>query len=63
MKIREIERKARGLGKKIGRMKKADLIRQIQKDEGDFYRFGPGNEYCDQWNCYFREECLSKFKT
>ena len=63
MKMSEIRRKARELGIKTGGLKKADLIRQIQKEEGNFEYFGTANDYCDQWNYYLRKECLSKLKT
>jgi len=58
MKMGEMKEKAKALGIKTRAIKKADLIRQIQKAEGNFDCFGTGKDYCDQWNCSFREDCL-----
>jgi hypothetical protein len=63
MKISKIRRKDKGLGMKTGRIKQPELLRQIQKEEGSFRCFDPANEYCDPWNCYFRELCLTKSKS
>lgn len=59
MKMDEVRAKAKFLGIKTSRMKKADLIRQIQRAEGNFDCFGTAKDYCDQLNCCFRENCLS----
>ena len=60
-KIREIARK-RGI--RTARMAKADLIRTIQRAEGNFDCFGsPWDGYCDQGNCLWREDCLGKSAT
>jgi hypothetical protein len=58
MKMDEVMAKAKALGIRIRGVKKADLIRQIQKAEGNFDCFGSAHDYCDQWNCCFREDCL-----
>jgi hypothetical protein len=58
MKMNEIRLKAKALGIKTKAVKKADLIRQIQKTEGNFDCFGTAQNDCDQWNCCFREDCL-----
>jgi len=63
MKINEIREKAKALGIKVmGTTKKADLIRQIQKAEGNFDCFGTAKDYCDQLDCCFREDCLPLIK-
>ena len=62
MEMDEVKKKAKGLGIKIGHMKKADLTRQIQRTEGDFDCFGTAKDYCDQWNGCFREDCLPSNK-
>ena len=59
----EVRKRAKALGIKTAQMKKADLIRQIQKTEGNFDCFGTAQDYCDQWNCCFREDCLSPVKS
>lgn len=63
MEMEEVRRKAKVLGIKTAQMKKADLIRQIQKAEGNFDCFGTAEDYCDQWDCCFREDCLSSAKS
>jgi hypothetical protein len=62
MKMDEVRERAKALGIKTGQMKKADLIRRIQKAEGNFACFGTAKDYCDQWNCCFREDCLPSNK-
>jgi len=61
MESRELKEKAIKLGikPKIG-MKKEVLIRSIQTAEGNFPCFGTAKDYCDQMNCSWRGDCLSK---
>ena len=48
MKMNEIKMKAKALGIKVmATAKKGDLIRQIQKAEGNFDCFGRAEDYCD----------------
>ena len=47
MKMDEIRLKAKALGIRIKGAKKADLIRQIQKAEGNFDCFGTAQDYSD----------------
>jgi hypothetical protein len=55
----EVRAKAKKLGIKTGIfIKKADLIRQIQRTEGNFDCFSSAKDYCDKWDCCFREDCL-----
>jgi hypothetical protein len=57
--MKEIRAKAKALGISVmATTKKADLIRQIQSAEGNFDCFGTAKDYCDQWRCCFREDCL-----
>lgn len=49
---------AKGFGIKFAGLRKAGLIREIQKAEGNFDCFGKASEYCDQISCLFREDCL-----
>jgi len=63
MKMNEIREMAKALGiKVIATTKKADLIQQIQKAEGNFDCFGMAKDYCDQLECCFREDCLPSIK-
>jgi hypothetical protein len=59
MNMVEVKAKARLLGIKTSQKKKGDLIRQIQRAEGNFDCFGTAKEYCDQQDCCFKEDCLS----
>ncbi len=59
MKLSEIEKKARNLGiKNSWSYSKNDLVRSIQKKEGNFDCFGTAVNYCDQSSCCWREDCL-----
>ncbi len=59
MKIQEIRAKAKALQvKNTFGLSKAELIRRIQKAEGNFDCFGTAKGYCDQLQCSFREDCL-----
>lgn len=59
MKIQELRIIAKARGIRTARMRKADLIRAIQRAEGNFDCFGsPGEGSCDQLNCAWREDCL-----
>jgi hypothetical protein len=40
-------------------LSKAELIRRIQKAEGNFDCFGTAKDSCDQSQCCFREDCLT----
>ena len=62
MKMDEVKKKAKGPGIKTGHMKNADLIRQIQRTEGNFDCFDTTKDYCDRCNCCFRENCLPSNK-
>jgi hypothetical protein len=58
MKIDEVKEIAKRLGIKPGKMKKADLVREIQKVEGneDCYNSGM-KDVCGQDGCAWREDC------
>jgi len=59
MKMQEVREKAKALGlKNTFGLSKTELIRRIQKAEGNFDCFGTSTDYCDQIECCFREDCL-----
>lgn len=58
MNMTEIKEKAKQLGIQAGKMKKADLIRTIQKKEGNFPCFETAKDYCNQLACAWRDACL-----
>lgn len=59
MTINEVRRIAKDKGIKLAaRQTKSEIIHAIQKAEGSFDCFGAAQEYCDQSNCLWREDCL-----
>ena len=59
MKLSEIQKIAKRLGiKDSWNFKKKDLIKSIQKKEGNFDCFGTATSYCDQFSCLWRSDCL-----
>ncbi len=58
MKMNEVQGLARSLGIKSSGKNKAELIKQIQRKQGNFDCFGSAEDYCDQCNCLFRSSCL-----
>jgi predicted metal-binding transcription factor (methanogenesis marker protein 9) len=59
MKLSEIEKKAKSLGiTETWRYSKKELIRAIQKAEGNNDCFGTARGTCDQINCCWRPDCL-----
>jgi len=58
MHIQTIRSIAKEHGIKSGRQTKADLIRTIQRQEGNFDCFGTAFDYCDQLACSWRDDCL-----
>jgi hypothetical protein len=59
MRVKELQKMAKAMGIKISGLKKAEMIKQIQRTEGNFDCFGTATGYCEQINCLFREDCLS----
>jgi hypothetical protein len=59
VKMTEVKRKAKELALKPGKAKKSELIRMIQRAEGNFPCFETGRGACDQNACAWREECIS----
>jgi len=62
MKMNDVVKRAKKLGIKAKAVKKSNLIRQIQRAEGNFDCFGTAVDYCDQWKCCCREDCLPPLK-
>jgi hypothetical protein len=63
MKMQEIQAKAKQLGIKSVGKTKANLIREIQRAEGNFDCFGTATDYCDQFACCFRSLCLGNIRS
>jgi hypothetical protein len=59
MHMQDIRAIARDLGVKTGRSTKADLVRTIQRAEGNFDCFASADQgVCDQADCLWRQDCL-----
>ena len=60
MRLSEIEKKAKNLGiRDTWRLSKKELIRTIQRKEGNFDCFASGNSSsCDQYACAWRGDCV-----
>ncbi len=59
MKMQEVRRIAKEWGVKTARVSKAEIIREIQRSEGNFPCFGTAVAgVCDQPDCLWREACL-----
>ncbi|MDH4099240.1 MAG: Rho termination factor N-terminal domain-containing protein [Nitrospirota bacterium] len=59
MTVTELKTIAANLGIKAGKLKKTELIHEIQKTEGNFPCFGTATSgVCDQYDCLFRSDCL-----
>jgi hypothetical protein len=61
MTLKQVKDMAKTKGVKAGNMKKENIIRAIQKAEGNFDCFGTASEeVCDQINCLWKEDCLKQ---
>ena len=61
MTLKQVKDTAKTKGIKVGNMKKANIIRSIQKTEGNFDCFGTASAgVCDQINCLWKEDCLKQ---
>ena len=58
MNLSDVKAKAKKIGVKPCRMKKADLIREIQKAERNLACFGTDPYRCNQFSCYWRDDCI-----
>ena len=59
MNLKDIKDMAKSQGIKVGNMKKENIIRSIQRAEGNFDCFGSAIAgECDQMNCIWRGDCL-----
>jgi hypothetical protein len=60
MTLKMIKEIAKEKGLKTGNMKKENIIRSIQRAEGNFdcFKTAAAGE-CDQINCLWRADCLS----
>ncbi len=61
MQLSEVKRIAGKHGIKTGKMKKGEIIRAIQRSEGNFDCFGSAlSGECTQADCLWKIDCLNK---
>jgi len=61
MNMNQVRAMAKSKGVKVGGVSKAEAIRRIQRQEGNFDCFATAqNGECDQYDCLFREDCLAE---
>jgi len=59
VRLSEVEKKAKVLGiKDTWRLSKKELIKTIQRVEGNSTCFGTGKNSCDQLTCCWRGDCV-----
>ena len=59
MKLDQVRTIAKARGIQPGKLSKAELIKSIQTDEGNFNCYSTAaSSDCDQVNCLWREDCL-----
>jgi len=63
MNLEQIKDIAKSKGINSGKMKKAEIIKTIQKAEGNFDCFGTATDgYCNQQDCLWKIDCLDTKK-
>ncbi|MCK5340421.1 MAG: hypothetical protein KAJ60_05060 [Desulfobulbaceae bacterium] len=58
MNVKEIRHKAKTIGIKAGKMRKTDLVRAIQTQEGYTPCFQTEKMSCDENTCCWRSDCV-----
>ncbi|MDA8083758.1 MAG: SAP domain-containing protein [Nitrospiraceae bacterium] len=59
MTLKDIKELAKKKGVKAGKLKKDEIIRSIQRAEGNFDCFGSADSgICSQEDCLWRSDCL-----
>ena len=60
MNMKVIRKTAKTRGVSLGKLGKTELVRMLQREEGNFDCFSKAySGYCDQSACLWREDCLS----
>ncbi len=62
MKMQDVKAKAKAMGISSFGKSKVELIREIQRKEGNFDCYGRAVDDCDQSECCFRDSCLDQPK-
>ena len=59
MKMIDVQAKAKKMGIKTKKFKKADLIRKIQIEEGNQPCYQMNGAFCEQHDCCWRDDCFT----
>jgi len=63
MTVKEVRAMAKRMGLKVGKSRKADLIRAIQTAEGNIPCYATDRVgHCGEENCLWRKDCLKEIK-
>lgn len=62
MKINEIRKMAKKINVNSFGKTKIELVREIQRKEGNFDCFARVTDFCDQTDCCFRRDCFLEAK-
>lgn len=62
MKMQDVRTKAKAMGINSFGKSKVELIREIQRKEGNLDCYGRSGDSCDQEECCFRDSCLNQRK-
>lgn len=58
MKLDDVKKIAKDRGIQIKNLKKTDIIKTIQRDEGNIDCYNTGSsDTCDQLSCLWRDDC------
>ena len=61
MKHSAVQKKAKKIGiKNLNKFTKKELIKTIQRTEGNFDCFGTAKNDCNQSTCLWRKDCFSR---
>ena len=60
MNMGELRKLAKAAGISSFGITKRDLVRAIQRRQGNFDCFGTARDFCDQVDCCFREACFAE---
>lgn len=61
MNMQEIRQLAKERGIKPGKRTKAELVKTVQRSEGNFDCYSTAvNRFCDQEGCLWRQDCLKQ---
>jgi len=60
MRYQDIQKMAKRMGLQANKMRKTEMVRAIQRAEGNNACYGTAVSFCEQHNCLWREDCLAE---